>query len=85
MNPKLNYKKEKIVENNDHIITFDGKSFIWYSELPDTGKIVINQLNTIERDILQTKLLIDRHEAAKKTFIDQFKTIIENKEETNLD
>ena len=77
-------KMENKAENNDHIITFDGIEYK-YSELPDTGKIVINQLNTIERDILQTKLLIDRHEAAKKTFIDQFKTIIENKEETNLD
>jgi len=70
-------------QTDDQIITFDGIDYK-YSELPDTGKIVVNQLNTIDKDILQTRLLIARHEAAKKTFIDQFKSIIENKEETNL-
>jgi hypothetical protein len=75
--------KRKKMENNDQIITFDEVDYK-YSELPDTGKITVKQLNIIEKDILETRLLLDRHEAARKTFVDQFKMIIENEEKPNL-
>ncbi|MBT4478919.1 MAG: hypothetical protein HOC66_05880 [Flavobacteriales bacterium] len=75
---------ENKVENNDHIVTLDGVDYK-YSELPDMGKISVRQLNILEKEILDTRLLLDRHEAAKKTFIDQFKSIVENKEEINSD
>jgi hypothetical protein len=66
---------ENKVENNDQIITFDEVNYR-YSDLPDNGKIIVNQLNIIEREVLQTKMLLDRHEAAKMTFIAQFKEIV---------
>jgi hypothetical protein len=86
MNTKLNKttKRKKSMENDDHIITLDGIDYK-YSELPDTGKISVRQLNILEKEILDTRLLLDRHEAAKKTFINQFKSIVENKEEITLD
>jgi hypothetical protein len=62
-------------QTDDQIITFDGIDYK-YSELPDDGKIIVNQLNIIERDILQTKMLLDRHEAAKMTFVTQFKEVV---------
>ena len=70
---------ENKVENNDHIVTLDGVDYK-YSELPDMGKISVRQLNILEKEILDTRLLLDRHEAAKKTFINQFKSIVENVE-----
>jgi hypothetical protein len=69
-----------MAEQTDQIITFDDKEFK-YSELTDHGKVVVNQLNIIEQEIGSTKMLLDRHEAAKKTFVDVFKEIINRKEE----
>jgi hypothetical protein len=62
-------------EMQDQIITFDEKEYK-YSELSDRGKVVVNQLNIVESDILQTKMLLDRHEAAKQTFVSTFKEIV---------
>jgi hypothetical protein len=62
-------------EMQDQIITFDEKEYK-YSELSDRGKVVVNQLNIVESDILQTKMLLDRHEAAKQTFVATFKEIV---------
>jgi hypothetical protein len=67
------------MENDDHIITLDDTDYK-YSELSDMGKISVRQLNILEKEILDTRLLLDRHEAAKKTFINQFKSIVENVE-----
>ena len=71
-----------MAEQTDQIITFDDKEYK-YSELTDQGKIVVNQLNILDQDILQTKMLLDRHEAAKSTFVQGFKLLIE--EDENLD
>ncbi len=62
-------------EMQDQIITFDEKEYK-YSELSDRGKVIVNQLNIVESDILQTKMLLDRHEAAKQTFVSTFKEIV---------
>lgn len=62
-------------EMQDQIITFDDKEYK-YSELSDRGKVIVNQLNIVESDILQTKMLLDRHEAAKQTFVSTFKEIV---------
>ena len=66
---------ENKVETNDQIITLDEVDYR-YSELTDDGKIIVNQLNIIEREVLQTRMLLDRHEAAKITFIARFKEIV---------
>ena len=60
---------------NEQIITFDEKEYK-YSELSGRGKVIVNQLNIVEQDILQTKMLLDRHEAAKQTFVATFKEIV---------
>jgi hypothetical protein len=66
---------ENKVENNDQTVTFDEVDYK-YSELPDTGKIVVNQLNILEKEILDTRMLLDRHMAAKQSFVNQFGEIV---------
>jgi len=72
--------KKKTVEKDDQIISLDGNDYK-FSELSDEGKLVVNQLNIIESDILKTKMLLDRHQAARQTFINQFKEIVVDNEE----
>jgi len=59
----------------EQLITLDGKEFA-YSELSDEGKLVINQISILENDITQTKMALDRYEAAKKTFIDSLRDLL---------
>ena len=75
----IDIRNLQMMENDDHIITLDDTDYK-YSELSDMGKISVRQLNILEKEILDTRLLLDRHEAAKKTFINQFKSIVENVE-----
>jgi hypothetical protein len=67
---------ENNVENNDQTVTFNEVEYK-YSDLPDTGKITVNQLNILEKEILETRMLLDRHMAAKQSFITQFGQIVE--------
>jgi hypothetical protein len=63
------------MEKNEQTITFDGVEYK-FSDLPDTGKIIVNQLNVLEKEILSTRMLLDRHAAAKQTFVTQFGEIV---------
>jgi hypothetical protein len=54
---------------NEQLITFDGEEFK-FSELSDEAKHMVNQISILENDIVQTRMAVDRHEAAKKTFIE---------------
>ena len=67
---------ENKVETNEQIVTFNEVEYK-FSDLPDEGKIVVNQLNILEKEILDTRMLIDRHMAAKQAFILQFGQIVE--------
>jgi len=68
---------ENKVETNDQVVTFNEVEYK-FSDLPDTGKIVVNQLNILEKEILDTRMLLDRHMAAKQSFILQFGQIVES-------
>jgi|LWDU01.1.fsa_nt_gi hypothetical protein len=64
-------------DQNDQIISFEGAEYK-YSELSEQGKVVVNQLNVISQDIMETSMLLSRHEAARTTFIAAFKEVIED-------
>ena len=72
-------KKSVKETKDDQIITLDGIDHK-YSDLTDEGKIIVNQLNIIESEILKTKMLLDRHHAAKHSFIGQFQSIISSED-----
>jgi hypothetical protein len=64
---------------NEQIITLDDKEYK-YLELSEEAKTAVNQLNVIEMDIQQTKMLLGRHEAAKITFVKYFRDCVEPEE-----
>jgi hypothetical protein len=70
-------RKSTVKKNNEEeqIITLDGNEHK-YSLLPDEGKIIVQQLNILEREITNTQMALARHNAAKEFFIQNFKMLV---------
>lgn len=76
-------KKKEPVVDNDQIITLDDKDYK-YSELTNEGKLAVQHLNAIQREIISTKFLLERHEGTKRYFIDTLSKIVYRDEEPDV-
>jgi hypothetical protein len=75
-------KKEKAVEN-EQVITLDGEEYK-YSEITEEGKVAVQHLNSIERELAETRFLLDRHEGTKRYFIEALSKILKHDDEPDV-
>ena len=69
--------------DNDQTITLDGKEYK-YSDITEEGKIAVQHLNSIERELAETKFLLDRHEGTKRYFIEALSKILKHDDEPDV-
>jgi hypothetical protein len=69
--------------DNDQTITLDGKEYK-YSDITEEGKVAVQHLNSIERELAETRFLLDRHEGTKRYFIEALSKILKHDDEPDV-
>lgn len=69
--------------DNDQTITLDGEEYK-YSDITEEGKVAVQHLNSIERELAETRFLLDRHEGTKRYFIEALSKILKHDDEPDV-